>query len=93
MTPININHSNRVNVQKVAEAVNRSGTVKPKGFVRELRDAGMVVLNNNNHGCVQVLNPDSGMKGHVNMNGEGLNKAYRLKLAHTLGLALRRETD
>lgn len=81
----------RIDSRKIQDAVNRPGAVKPKDFVRELRDAGMIVLGSGK-GCVQILNPDSGMKGHVNANGESLNKPYRLKVARTLGVELRRES-
>lgn len=81
----------RVDSRKIHDAVNRPGAVKPKDFVRELRNAGMVVLGSG-RGCVQILNPDSGMKGHVNANGESLNKPYRLKVARTLGVELRRDS-
>ena len=80
----------RIDSRKIQDAVNRPGAVKPKDFVRELRNAGMIVLGSGK-GCVQILNPDSGMKGHVNANGESLNKPYRLKVARTLGVELRRE--
>ena len=81
----------RIDSRKIQDAVNRPGAVKPKDFVRELRNAGMIVLGSGK-GCVQILNPDSGMKGHVNSNGESLNKPYRLKVARTLGVELRRES-
>ncbi len=80
----------RVDSRKIQDAVKRPGAVKPKEFVRELRDAGMIVLGGG-RGRVQILNPDSGMKGHVNANGESLNKSYRLKVVHTLGVILRRD--
>ena len=54
--------------------------------------AGIVVLGMGK-GCVQILNPDSGMKGHVNSNGESLNRPYRLKIARTLGIELRRDIE
>ena len=85
-------HGQRVDSKKIHDAINRPGAVKPKDFVREIRDAGIVVLGMGK-GCVQILNPDSGMKGHVNSNGENLNRPYRLKIARTLGIELRRDIE
>ena len=34
----------RIDSRKILDAVNRPGAVKPKDFVRELRNAGMIVL-------------------------------------------------
>ena len=85
-------HAQRVDSKRIQNAINRPGAVKPKDFVRELRDAGIVVLGSG-RGCIQILNPDSGMKGHVNANGESLNKPYRLKVARTLGVELRKDKN
>ena len=85
-------HGQRVDPEKIHDAINRPGAVKPNVFVREIRDAGIVVLGIGK-GCLQILNPDNGMKGHVNSKGESLNRSYRLKIARTLGIELRRDIE